>query len=314
VIQRLPDGFTIGHWTDVDRWTGCSVILPPPGGVAAGEVRGGAAGTRELDLLSPSAALQRVDAVLLTGGSAFGLGAADGVIRLLAERSIGFRTTAAVVPLVSSAVVYDLGLGESSAFPGPAEAYAAAEAAVPTTPRGSVGAGTGCTVGKLLGTDGWTKGGLGTASLEADGATVAAVAVVNAFGEVRGEDGSVLAGVWRDGSFVPTIELLQSGARVRRPAREATTLVCVLTDAALSKIDAWHVARAASGGVARAVVPSATTVDGDATFVLASGVVGADPFTVSAVAAEAAAHAIRDAVEAATGAPGCPSASDRSRL
>jgi L-aminopeptidase/D-esterase-like protein len=152
------------------------------------------------------------------------------------------------------------------------------------------------------------------AGLDAAGATVVAVAVVNAFGEVVGEDGSVLAGVWRDGSFVRTVELLQAGLRLNRPSRQATTLVCVLTDAALSKLDAWHVARAVSAGTARVVVPSATSVDGDAAFVLASGDVEADPFTVSVVAAAAAAEAIRDAVVAATGAPGCPSAFDRSRV
>jgi len=313
-MQRLPDGFSIGHWTDLERWTGCTVILPPPGGVAAGEVRGGASGTRELDLLSPASAVQRVDALLLTGGSAFGLGAADGVVRLLAERGVGFRTTAAVVPLVAGAVVYDLGLGDSGAFPGAAEAYVAAEAAASTTARGNVGAGTGCTVGKLLGPDAWTKGGLGVAGLDAAGASVVAVAVVNAFGEVVGEDGSILAGVWRDGGFVRTVELLQAGLRLNRPSRQATTLVCVLTDAALSKLDAWHAARAVSAGTSRVVVPSATSVDGDAAFVLASGAVEADPFTISVVAAAAAAEAIRDAVAAATGTPACPSAFDRSRV
>jgi L-aminopeptidase/D-esterase-like protein len=228
-------------------------------------------------------------------------------VRYLEERGIGLRTGAAVIPLVAGAVVYDLALGPPDARPDSAAGYAACKAAASVVERGSVGAGTGCTVGKLLGPDRWTKGGLGLASIElSDGATVTALAVVNAFGEVLAEDGSVLAGVRRDESYVRTVELLQEGVRPRRPWRESTTLVCVLTDARLTKTETWRVARAASAGVARAVTPSATSFDGDVAYCFAAGRVDADPFVVATLSAEVVAAAIRDGIRSATGAPGCP--------
>src|SRR5207247_1956541 len=146
----LPPGFAVGHWTDCERWTGCTVVLPPPGATGSCEVRGGGPGTRESDVLSPASAAQGIHALLLAGGSAFGLAAADGVSRYLEERAIGFPTAAARVPLVAAAVVYDLALGEP-ARPGPEEGHAACAEASSTIERGSVGVGTGCTVGKLLG-------------------------------------------------------------------------------------------------------------------------------------------------------------------
>lgn len=309
--DALPAGVRVGHWTDARGLTGATVVLCPPGAISACEVRGGGPGTRETDLLSPAAAIGGAQAILLTGGSAFGLAAADGVVRYLAERDVGVTTPAAIVPLVSAAVVYDLALGDAAAHPGPDAGYGACEAAgAAALERGSVGAGTGCTVGKLLGPAGWTRGGLGFAALAGGGCTVSAIAVVNAFGEVLDADGSVLAGAWRDGGYVRTVDLLREGLPAP-PAREATTLVCVVTDAALSKTGAWLVARATSAGVARAVDPSATAVDGDAVYCVATGAVQAEPFTVSVLAAHAAAAAIRDAVAQASGVPGCPSADER---
>jgi L-aminopeptidase/D-esterase-like protein len=311
----LPDGFSVGHSTDRDGWTGCTVILAPDGAVAAGEVRGGGPGTREGDLLSPASTAPGVQALVLTGGSAFGLGAAEGVMRWLEERDLGYETPAARVPLVAGAVVYDLMLGDGAARPSPADGYAACEVARPEPERGTVGAGTGCTVGKLGGPGSWTKGGVGVTSLALDGATVAALAVVNAFGEVVGEDGAVIAGVWRDGGYVRTVDLILAGEIPARSSRESTTLVCLLTDAALTKTEAWLAARAASAGLARAVDPSSTVVDGDFACCLSSASVTVDPLALSAVAAEAATLAIRDAVRQATGAPSCPAARDRpSRL
>jgi L-aminopeptidase/D-esterase-like protein len=305
--SALPPGFVVGQWSDREGWTGCTAVLAPDGCVSAAEVRGGGPGTREGDLLGPASAADGAHAVLLTGGSAFGLAAADGVVRYLEERRIGLRTRAAVVPLVAGAVVYDLALGSAGARPDAGAGYAACAAAATEVERGSVGAGTGCTVGKVLGPDCWTKGGLGLASIEiGDGATVTALAVVNAFGEVLAEDGSVLAGVRRDEGYVRTAELLLEGVRPRRPWRESTTLVCVLTDGTLTKTEAWRVARAASAGVARAVIPSATSFDGDVAYCLASCRVDVDPFVVAALAAEVVAAAIRDGVRSATGAPGCP--------
>jgi L-aminopeptidase/D-esterase-like protein len=308
----LPEGILVGNWTDRAGWTGCTVILVPEGSTAACEVRGGGPGTRESDLLTPAASAPGANAVLLTGGSAYGLAAADGVVQYLAERGVGFQTRAGIVPLVAGAVVFDLALGDPTARPGPAAGYAACEAAAREVERGSVGAGTGCTVGKLLGPDGWTKGGLGFAGRTlAGGGKVAALAAVNAFGEVVAEDGSILAGVWRDGAYRRTVDLLARGESPLRPWRESTTLVCVLTDAELTKTQAWLAARAASAGVARAVDPAATAVDGDVVYCIATGRKVVDALTVAAVGADVTASAIRDAVRQATGAPECPSAKER---
>lgn len=309
----LPEGALVGHWTDRDGWTGCTAILVPEGAVAACEVRGGGPGTRETDLLGPAASAPGANAVVLSGGSAYGLAAADGVAHRLEETGVGYRTRAGIVPLVASAVVFDLALGDSSARPGPEAGYAAAAAAAREVERGSVGAGTGCTVGKLLGPSAWTKGGLGFAGRSlVGGGIVAALAVVNAFGEVLAEDGSILAGPWRDGAYRRTVDLLARGESPYRPWREATTLVCVLTDAALTKTQAWLVARAASAGVARAVDPAATAVDGDVVYCVATGRKDVDGLTLAAVAADVTAAAIRDGVRRATSAPGCPSAGERS--
>jgi L-aminopeptidase/D-esterase-like protein len=307
----LPDGVAVGHHTNRHGWTGCTVILPPPGSVCAAEVRGGGPGTRESELLSPAAATPGVNALLLTGGSAFGLAAADGVVRWLAERGLGHGTPAGVVPLVSAAVIFDLGLGDPAAHPTAADAYAACDAAGFALERGSVGAGTGCTVGKLLGPPGWCRGGLGAASVEIDGARLTALAVVNAFGDVLGEDGGVAAGPWREGRMHRTADLLLAGERPRIPAGENTTLACLVTDAALDKRGAWLLARAGTSGVGRTVDPSATAVDGDMVACLATGRVEADPFLLGALAAEVIAGAVRDAVATATAAPGCPTAAER---
>ena len=306
-VTELIDGFALGHWTHEGGRTGCSVILPPENSVAAAEVRGGGPGTRESELLQPSAAVDGVDAVLLTGGSAHGLAAADGVVEWLLEHDRGYATAGGLVPLVASAVVYDLLLGSSDARPGPSEGYSACSAVTHTVARGSVGVGAGCTVGKMLGEDGWCRGGLGFAETQLEsGARVQTIAAVNAFGDVLGESGEIIAGVRKDGSFAGTVELLRSGTPFRRAIREATTLVCVLTDAALDKRDAWLVARAANAGTARAVAPVATAVDGDMAFCLASGRCEVEPFVVAAVAADTVSRAIRDGIRQASSLAGCP--------
>jgi L-aminopeptidase/D-esterase-like protein len=312
-MVSLPDGFACGHWTDSVGLTGCTVLLAPPGAVGSGEVRGGGPGTRESDLLSPATSTAGPQAVVLCGGSAFGLAAADGVVRWLEDGGRGHATPAGRVPLVSAAVVYDLLLGDAGARPDAQAGRAACEAASDgEVARGSVGAGTGCTVGKLLGPGHWTRGGLGAASVAAGDARVTAVAAVNPVGDVVAADGSVLAGAWRDGAYERSVDLIAAGALPPIEAvRANTTLVCLCTDARLTKLQAWLVARAASAGVARAVAPCATAFDGDMTFCLASGAVEADPLVVSVMAAEAATLAIRDGVLQAAGAPGCPAAPDR---
>ena len=307
----LPDGFSVGHWTDTAGGTGCTVVLAPEGATAAGEVRGGGPGTRESDLLSPAAGAREVQAVLFTGGSAYGLAAADGVVRWLAGRERGYRTrTGILVPLVPAAVVFDLPLGDPAAVPGPEQGAAACDAATTDVTRGTVGAGTGCAVGKLLGPDGWTKGGVGLATEEIGGVRITALAVVNAFGDVLAEDGSILAGPRRDGAFVATADILREGGGVppELTAREATTLVCVMTDAKMTKTDAWLLARAASTGIGRTVDPAHTAVDGDATYVLAAGDREADPIVLAAIVTHVVAAAISDGVRQATARAGCPAA------
>ena len=311
MTPTLPKGVLVGHWTDRDAWTGCSVFLLPAGSVASCEVRGGAPGTIGTDLLRPESAGPGANAVLFTGGSAFGLAAAEGVSRWLSERGIGFETPAARVPLVGGAVVYDLGLGESSVRPSAEAGYAACDAASADFQRGSVGAGTGCTVGKLLGPDCWTKGGLGAAAAPlSGGGVVAAVAAVNAVGDVLAEDGSMLAGIRRGDGFLSSAQALASGVAIRRPWREATTLVCVVTDVALTKTEAWMCSRAANAGVARAISPVWTSFDGDTVFCASTCEIQGDPLAVSLTAADVVAEAIRNGVLVATGAPGCPAVSE----
>jgi len=311
VSGPLPDGFAVGHWTDLDAGTGTTVILAPPGTVASAEVRGGGPGTRESDLLSPAAGAREVQAVVFTGGSAYGLAAADGVVRRLEERGRGYRTRLGLlVPLVPAAVVFDLPLGDPAVRPGPEAGAAAHDAATTDPARGTVGAGTGCAVAKLLGPDGWLKGGVGLATEEVAGARVSALAVVNAFGDVLAEDGGLLAGPRRGATMVRTVDLLRAGAGdvPELTAREATTLVCVMTDARTDRTGAWLLARAATTGAARAVDPVHTAVDGDASYVVASGAVEVDPLVLAAVVPHVVAAAIRDGVRSATALHGCPAA------
>ena len=212
----LPDGFEVGHWTDAEARTGCTVVIAPPGARGGVDVRGGGTGTREIESLSVLANAEGPDAVLLTGGSAFGLAAADGVSRWLEERGRGRPTPAGVVPLVPAAVVYDLVEGNSGARPGPEQGYAACEHAAGGVPeRGALGAGAGAAVGKLRGREHATRGGVGYAtSALAGGEVVAAVAVANAFGDVIGSDGELLGAPRGErGELVRTVELLAADAR-----------------------------------------------------------------------------------------------------
>ena len=277
------------------------------------DVRGGGTGTREIETLSPLANAEGPTAVLLTGGSAFGLAAADGVVRWLEERGVGRPTPMGAVPLVSTAVVYDLVEGESGRRPGPEEGYAACDNARAEVPeRGPVGAGTGTAVGKLFGRERSTRGGVGYAAQTlADKTTVATIAVANAFGDVLAEDGTLLGAPHDEGGrLVRTRDIIAQMveppglASDAAPATGNTTLVCVFTDASLDKRSCAIVARMASAGIARAVDPVFTPVDGDVVFCLASGPDPRPPagleatWTLTALGAAAAtvtAEAIRDA-------------------
>jgi L-aminopeptidase/D-esterase-like protein len=307
----LPEGFLVGHSTSARAATGCTVVICPPGTRGGVDVRGGGPGTRELEPLSPLANAEGPTAVLMTGGSAFGLAAADGVVRWLERRGLGRPTPVGVVPLVPTAVVFDLTAGEPGARPGPDEGYAACEAARPGVPeRGRVGAGAGAAVGKLLGREQATLGGVGYAALKlASGVTVAAIAVANASGDVLAEDGTVLGGPHGErGELLRTADLIRQMPEVPRWAArpgESTTLACVCTDATLDKRGCGIVARVASAGIARAVDPAFTPNDGDVAFCLACGTgplptpgaTGSWTLTVLATAAATVtATAIRDAI------------------
>jgi L-aminopeptidase/D-esterase-like protein len=306
-VGRIP-GLRVGHWTDPVGLTGCTVVLCPPETIGSGDVRGGAPGTRETDLLRPGTLVQHVNAVLLAGGSAFGLAAADGVMRYLEERGIGFETPVANVPIVPAAILFDLGVGDPTARPGPDHGYAACVAASEDTREGNVGAGTGATVAKLHGLDRGVKGGFGAASVALGALVVAALAAVNAYGEVIDEAGDVLAGA-RPGDDA---EASDPGAddEADGPGMN-TTLVVVATNARLSKQRAHLLALAGHDGIDAAIRPAHTLYDGDAVFSLATGLVEADQRTLEGSAAAAVAAAIRRAVSTARSVEGFPAAAPR---
>jgi L-aminopeptidase/D-esterase-like protein len=302
VITRVP-GIRVGHATDPVGLTGCTVVLCPPGTIGSGEVRGGAPGTRETDLLRPGMLVEEVHAVLLTGGSAFGLSAADGVMRFLEERGIGFDADVAKVPIVPAAVLFDLGVGDPSVRPIPSAGYAACHSASEDVVEGSVGAGTGATVAKIRGLSHAMKGGVGTASVEEDGLIVGALFAVNALGEIVDDDGDVLVGA-RGGDVV------DEDVEPPEPPVGNTTIGVVATNARLSKERAHLLAIAAHDGLARAIRPSHTIWDGDTVFTLATGEVEASQARVEELAERVVAEAIRRGAQLAEGIPGIPGAGD----
>jgi L-aminopeptidase/D-esterase-like protein len=302
-------GIRVGHWTDARGLTGCTVVLCPPGTMGSGEVRGGAPATRETDLLRPGTMVQEVHAVLLTGGSAFGLAAADGVMRWLEERGVGFDAVVARVPIVPAAALFDLGVGDVNARPGPGQGAEACGAASEEVAEGSVGAGTGATVAKLHGPHRAVKGGLGTAVTTEEGVTVGALAAVNAFGEIVGEDEEVIAAARPAGPGEEEQPPLGDWA----PPGTNTILAVVASDAKLSKERAHLLARAAHDGIARAVQPAHTMVDGDTIFTLATGRIEAPQDLVERMAEAVLAEAIRRAVRLAEGFPGIPAAAEGAR-
>lgn len=261
---------SIGHHTHTDASTGCTVVLGPFRGAC--DVRGMATGTRELDVLRPGHIAQRIDAILLTGGSAFGLAAADGVMRWHRERGLGFETGAARVPIVPAAVVYDLAVGRADVWPDAAMGYAACDAARTGEPaEGAVGAGTGCTVGKVLGAASADRGGFGYAAGTLGDTRLAALAVVNAVGDVLGEDGRIVAGSRRpDGSFADSARLLREGEGGGPALGANTTLVVVATDAPLDRVALQALAQAGSTGMTRRIRPVHTLFDGDVVFAVST--------------------------------------------
>jgi L-aminopeptidase/D-esterase-like protein len=316
--RTLP-GIRIGHASDFRGLTGCTVILCEHGAVCGVDVRGSAAGERELAACQPGHIVERVNAILLAGGSAFGLDAAGGVMRYLESRGVGFKAGTCRVPIVPAAVIFDLHIGSPRARPDAAMAMRACRNARRTIEEGSVGAGTGATVGKLRGMPCAVKGGVGFYSLRlAGGVTVQALAVVNAFGDVLDPGTSdILAGARRSpasAEFVRTTQEMYRGKIRKGFGSTNTTLVVIMTDAALDMIQSIKVTQMTHDGMARAISPVHTRFDGDLAFALSVGRKRADVNTIGTAAAEAAAQAIVRAVKRARGLGGVPSWNDLARM
>lgn len=314
-ITDVP-GIRVGHATDLDGLTGCTVVLCEEGAVAGVDQRGGAPGTRETDLLRPLHMVQEIHAVVLAGGSAFGLAAADGVVRYLDEHGVGYDAGVARVPIVPAAILFDLGLGDPGARPDAALGYAACKlASREPVPEGSVGAGTGACVGMILGVGRAMKGGLGSAAVSLGGRLlVGAVVAVNAFGDVVDPaSGETLAGVreLESDEFADSLAVMRGLGGYSAPPRASSTVIGVVaTNAQLTKEEANKVAQMAHDGVARAIRPAHTMLDGDTLFALATGGEAADVNLVGAYAAEVVAEAIVRAVKAAEAAGGVPAYRD----
>jgi len=310
-------GLRVGHYTDTRRPTGCTVIIAEAGATGGVDVRGAAPGTRETDLLNPMNMVDKVHAIMLAGGSAFGLDAASGVMRYLEEKKIGFDVGVAHVPIVPSAILFDLGVGDASIRPDAAAGYQACKSATADAPEeGNVGAGAGATVGKLYGPKRAMKGGLGTASLTVAGVTVGAIVAVNAVGDVLDpSSGRILAGArTADGNMLldTRAAVLAGDLPKSMRAGAATTIGAVATDARLTKAQAQKIAGMAHDGLARAINPIHTMLDGDTIFALGTGASGknANVMLLGVMAAEAMAIAVQRAILSARALEGYPAAVD----
>lgn len=315
-VKRIPRhpgsitdvcGLEVGHFTESRRPTGCTVVLACKGAVGGVDVRGAAPGTRETDLLAPSNLVDRVHAVMLSGGSAFGLNAAGGAVRWLEERHIGIDVGVARVPIVPAAVLFDLLVGDPSIRPDAHAGYAACQAATGKRPaEGNVGAGSGAVVGKVFGHDKAMKGGIGTASLTVNGVTVGALIACNALGDVIDpHTARVLAGARQSASsrkLLDTRKALIKG-RLTQPllAGTNTTIGVVATDAVITKTQAQRLAMASHDGLARSINPVHTLSDGDTVFALGTGASGKTMgmMTLTTLVAEVTARAVMNAILAA---------------
>ena len=309
------EGIRVGHFTHPDRPTGCTVVLTEAGAVAGVDVRGSAPGTRETDLLNPVNTVEEVHAVLLSGGSAFGLDAASGVVRYLSEKGVGFPTRAARVPIVPAAILYDLGIGDPAIWPDAAAGYAACLAAgTGRVVEGNVGAGAGATVGKMMGMGRAMKGGLGSAGFTlASGVQVAAIVAVNCVGNVIDpRTGEIVAGIRNadETGFVDTRQPATGGLEATGPVVN-TTIGVVATNARFDKTEMTKIAQMAHDGLARTIYPAHTPSDGDTIFALSAGDAGqANLGSVGALGAEVMAEAILRAVKTASSIPGFPAYAD----
>jgi L-aminopeptidase/D-esterase-like protein len=322
-ITDIP-GIQVGHAQNYEALTGCTVILCKNGAIGGVDQRGGAPGTRETDPLHPMHLVEKVHAILLSGGSAFGLDAATGVVRFLEERGVGFDVGVARVPIVPAAILFDLGIGRSDIRPNASMGYQACLNASSDPPKqGNVGAGTGATVGKILGIQSAMKAGIGTASLEvAGGLLVGAIVAVNSWGDViNPKNGNIVAGARilkkdisniADPPFVNTMNVMRAMPLLMKEdfhGRKNTVIGVICTNARLNKEEINKVAQMAHDGLARTIRPAHTMFDGDTIFALGTGELDANVNTVGSFAAEVFAEAVLQAVYSAKPAAGLPATS-----
>jgi L-aminopeptidase/D-esterase-like protein len=313
-ITDVP-GVSVGHASDYSGYTGCTVVLCEKGGVCGIDVRGSASGTRQVDALNVNHVVEEVHAILLCGGSSFGLDAAGGVMKFLEEKGVGFDVGVAKVPIVPTAVIFDLGFGDHKARPTLEAGYEACLNASTEVTEGSVGCGVGATVGKLFGLQCAMKGGIGTASIAMpDGLIVGALVVVNAFGDIVDNlTGKIIAGARRTGEsleFASTVDSLKRGYVKKHFGIENTTLAVVATNGAFHKREITKIAQVAQGGLIKTVSPVHTTFDGDLVFALSTGTVEADVNRVGVLSEFVVTEAIKRAVRKADGLGKLPAAKD----
>ena len=307
------EGISVGHASDYSGYTGCTVVLCEKGAVGGIDIRGNASGTRQVDALNISHLVEEVHAILLCGGSSFGLGAANGAMQFLEEKGVGFDVGVAKVPIVPTAVIFDLGFGEYKARPTHESGFEACVNASREVSEGSVGCGVGATVGKLFGLQCAMKGGVGTASVAMpDGLVVGALVVVNAFGDIIDNlTGKIIAGVRKTEEsleFASTVDSLKRGYVKKTFGLENTTLAVVATNGAFHKREITKVAQIAQGGLIKTVSPVHTTFDGDLVFALSVGTVAADVNRVGILSEFVVAEAIKRAVRKADGLGKLPAA------
>jgi L-aminopeptidase/D-esterase-like protein len=307
--EVMLNTFKIGHYTDIENGTGCSVILPPQNNICSASALGASPGTREYALLQPDKKIESINALVLTGGSAFGLNAADGVVQELESQKTGYKTSFGVVPIVPAAVIFDLNIGNGAIRPGILEGKTALNnARFNNSQSGSIGAGTGATVGKWAGLDHAMKGGLGIAQIQHGNLKACAVLVVNSVGDIIDKGGKIIAGAQKKGHFLAEKDSKKRWGEPVLGLAENTVLCAVLTNASISKQQANYLAGRAHFGISHRIIPSHTTYDGDVVFVMASKEIETSIDVLSAITIEAIEKAILNAVDNAESLFGIPSA------
>jgi len=290
----MENTFKIGHYTDKENITGCTVILCPPDTTASCYISGSAPGSREIALLDPARKIKAIHAMLLTGGSAFGLNAAAGVVKYLEEEGVGYETDFGIVPIVPAAVIYDLNIGNSKIRPTAENAYQACKQAIDDlNQQGSIGAGTGATVGKWSGLPNAMKGGVGVTTINFGDAFVHAISIVNSVGDVVDETGTIIAGaIDKNSKIIAEGDISKRWSLPEVGFSENTILSAILTNVKLSKLEANTLSTRAQNGLARAIIPASTSYDGDVIFTLASGQIEKEPDIIYELATEAVRQSI----------------------